>query len=108
MSFANRNQFLKETKSTLKKCLDPKSSNKRRKTVDSTNLYITPFTLFSPFKSSMASEVDAYCYITPKKINKGKLNIYKLNSKENPKKNQAVEGFTVDYVMDIVIKKIKK
>lgn len=73
---------------TLKKGVDSKSSLNKRKGKQSPQISIKPFSLFSPFKKEI--EMDAYCYITPKKTTK------------------QGEEFKLVQVFDVVIKKRKK
>jgi len=107
----NTNFFKENSHSTLRKCPDLKSSNKARKARKSANAYITPFTLFSPFKPhANNSEMENYVYITPKNKRKDGLEIKKSDGSEEMKenKNEEADGNKRIHFFHVVVKKIKK
>lgn len=78
-------------------------SPKRKRKTHTTNIYITPFNLLSPFQTSL-EENDNYCYVTPKKREKDrfKRSLQKTKTKSNEQKDFEL------YELNMVLKKIKK
>lgn len=106
LRFTPFNPKAEKSHRTIKKCVEMKSSNKSRKAKKYSEVYITPFSIFSPFKiHGNGNEFENYVYVTPE--NKKKKEMKNSGKIGDGKKENGSEVKKIQY-FDGVGKKIKK